>query len=413
MLNEAQVKDLLEKVLAGKASEEELRMLADTLKRDADYEVTEEMTAFLSKQQAAYALPGEERVTMLADRILEADKLPALSSIPLRPKTTVVALWKKVAVAAAVIVAVAATWFLWPAKKQTAGGELTGTDTNKGADVNPGNNKARLILANGKVVVLDTAANGTLSVQGQALISKCSDGQVSYTSSENAPKEINPAAPLFNTIEVPRGGQYKLILSDGTQVWLNAASSLRFPVTFTGQERMVELEGEGYFEVSPLPAFPGGGGEKKPFIVRTMQADVRVLGTHFNVCAYAGEAWKTTLLEGKVVVKHNNTQSTLMPGNQALLATREENIRIIPDADVFEAIAWKEGYFKFNDAGVGSIMQQLSRWYDVDIVYKDTLNRPRFNGQINRNIRLSGIVNALKQGGINCTIEQNKLLVYP
>lgn len=405
MLNEALLNELMEKVLAGKASEEELRLLADALKRDADYEVTEQMASLLSKQQTAYALPDEARVAMLADKILEADKLSAISSLPLQPKTRSIAWWKMTAVAAAVILAVTATWFLWPAKKQTAGGELTGTPTNKNTDVNPGNNKARLILANGTIVGLDTAANGTLTVQGQTRISKCNDGQVSYISTETTPKENSKEVALFNTIEVPRGGQYQLVLSDGTQVWLNAASSLRFPVTFTGQERIVELDGEGYFEVAKDAA--------RPFSVHTRDADVRVLGTHFNVCAYAGEAWKTTLLEGKVVVKHNSEQITLMPGNQALLANKEENIRLIPDADTYEAIAWKEGYFKFNHAGVGSIMHQLSRWYDVDIVYKDTLNRPRFNGQINRNIRLSGIVNALKQGGINCTIEQNKLLVYP
>ncbi len=142
---------------------------------------------------------------------------------------------------------------------------------------------------------------------------------------------------------------------------------LRFPVTFTGNDRVVELEGEGYFEVAKDAA--------RPFSVRTNRADVQVLGTHFNVCSYAGEDWKTTLLEGQVAVKQHAAQALLKPGNQAILFSQNEKLNMVPEADVNEAIAWKEGYFQFNDATVPAIMQQVSRWYDVDIVYKDTVSR--------------------------------------
>jgi ferric-dicitrate binding protein FerR (iron transport regulator) len=228
---------------------------------------------------------------------------------------------------------------------------------------------------------------------------------------------------------VPRGGQYQLILTDGTQVWLNAASYLRFPVEFTGEQRIVELEGEGYFEVAKDAA--------RPFIVRTRPADVRVLGTHFNVCAYPAEDWKTTLLEGKVEVTDVKSETAdvkdashltshisriLSPGQQAIITLQpsisSQSIKspqiTVQKADIDEAIAWKEGYFHFNDASVKNIMQQVSRWYDVDIVYKDTAaGSAQFNGRINRTIKLSGIVNALKQGGIKCTIDQRRLLVNP
>ncbi|WP_315822723.1 FecR family protein [Paraflavitalea speifideaquila] len=214
---------------------------------------------------------------------------------------------------------------------------VTGPQEVVKGDINPGNNKARLILANNSVIVLDTLANGALAQQGNTQISKCDNGQLSYTTTETTPNTNSTTALLFNTVEVPRGGQYKLILADGTEVWLNAASSLRFPVAFTGNERIVELDGEGYFEVAKDAA--------RPFTVRTKRADVQVLGTHFNVCAYAGEDWKTTLLEGKVAAKRNAAQALLTPGNQAILAVNEETFRIVPNADLDEAIAWKEGFF--------------------------------------------------------------------
>ena len=416
MLNEAHLKVLLEKALAGKAGDEELRTLADALESDADYEVTEQMAAFLSSRNTAYVLPGEERVSRLADEILEADKLSSTPSLPYRRKVPVIALWKKIAVAAVVLGAAITTFYLWQINSRPAD-KLTGYQEKDSIDVNPGNNKARLILADGSFIVLDSVANGPLSVQGHASISKRKDGQVSYSAAETASKENNSAS-LFNTIVVPRGGQYQLSLSDGTQVWLNAASSLRFPVTFTGAERVVELEGEGYFEVAKDAA--------RPFAVRTKRAEVHVLGTHFNICAYPEEDWKTTLLEGSVkvvnressIVNVQQQSATLKPGQQAAIpfpssqSNQSQSIQV-QTADIDEAIAWKEGYFQFNDASVPFIMQQVSRWYDVDIVYKERAGKALFNGRINRDIRLSGIVNALKEGGINCTIEKNRLLVYP
>lgn len=431
MLNEAHLQTLLEKALAGQASDEELRTLVEALQHDENLAVAEEITALLSKRSADYLLPGEERIAKLADEILKADKLSAAQPLPARRKAPVVALWKKIA-AAAIIVGVAITaFYLWQINRQPVDA-VTGNMEKKQDDVNPGNNKARLILADGSIVVLDSIANGTLSVQGHTRIAKQQDGQLSYSVVETEPADNNTSGPLFNTVAVPRGGQYQLILADGTQVWLNAASSLRFPVSFTGNERIVELEGEGYFEVAKDAA--------RPFAVRTKRADVQVLGTHFNVCAYPEEDWKATLLEGKVQVvsrqsatgpkdsfRSNETvqqPAILKPGEQAIIAAQSAQSNqpssnlsrpgiLVQTADIDEAIAWKEGYFQFNNASVIAIMQQVSRWYDVDIVYKDSVSRARFNGRVNRAIRLSGVVNALKQGGINCTIEQNRLLVYP
>jgi transmembrane sensor len=402
----------------------------EELKRDENLQLTEEVTALLVSRSTSYTTPGEERANSMVNAILNADKLTGAEPLPVQqPKAPVFALWKKIAVAAAIVAVAIAAFYLWPTNKQ-AGTELTGNNPSQQQDVDPGHNKARLILADGTVVGLDTLANGALQVQGQTRIAKQKDGQLAY---ETAPAGNNniTANPLYNTVVVPRGGQYQLILTDGTQVWLNAASYLRFPVEFTGEQRIVELEGEGYFEVAKDAA--------RPFIVRTRPADVRVLGTHFNVCAYPEEDWKTTLLEGKVSVTseagsrksdakaHTSdflppTSVVLQPGQQAVIAMQpsisSQSIKSpkiqVQIGDVDEAIAWKEGYFKFTNASVKNIMQQVSRWYDVDIVYKDTAaSRAQFNGSINRSIKLSGVVNALSAGGIKCTIDQRRLLVNP
>lgn len=424
MSQEAHLQGLLQKALAGQASDEELRWLVEELKRDENLELTEEVTALLASRSTSYTTPGEERANSMVNAILNADKLTGAEPLPVQqPKAPVFALWKKITVAAAIVAVAIAAFYLWPTNKQT-GTELTDNNPSQQQDVDPGHNKARLILADGTVVGLDTLANGALQVQGQTRIAKQKDGQLAY---ETAPAGNNTitANPLYNTVVVPRGGQYQLILTDGTQVWLNAASYLRFPVEFTGGQRVVELEGEGYFEVAKDAA--------RPFIVRTRPADVRVLGTHFNVCAYPEEDWKTTLLEGKVRVDAvatnpvNNKEpqqagAILAPGQQAVIAMQpsisSQSIKSpkiqVQIGDVDEAIAWKEGYFKFTNASVKNIMQQVSRWYDVDIVYKDTAaSRAQFNGSINRSIKLSGVVNALSAGGIKCTIDQRRLLVNP
>jgi transmembrane sensor len=436
MSNEAQFQQSLEKALAGQASEEELRWLVEALKRDEHFEMTEELAAILASRNTGIPTPGQERANSMVDAILGADKLPADQPLTIQPATPVFAVWKKIAVAAVILAVAITAYYLWPtAQTQKAG--LSENQSNQQQDVNPGNNKARLILANGSSVMLDSIANGTVQVEGQTRIAKQAEGQLAYEAANNTAGNHPATAVLYNTIVVPRGGQYRLTLADGTRVWLNAASQLRYPVAFTGDDRIVELQGEGYFEVAR--------DASRPFFVQTNTADVRVLGTQFNVSAYAAEDWKTTLLEGKVSVmspddSHRSDQDKqtdnpehrksgfrfdppviLQPGQQAIItglapsptSSQFPNISV-KKADIDETIAWKEGYFHFTDASVKNIMQQVSRWYDVDIVYKDTAaGNARFNGRIDRNIRLSGIVNALKQGGINCSIQQQRLLVYP
>jgi len=272
-------------------------------------------------------------------------------------------------------------------------------------DILPGGNKAVLTLADGSTIILDSAANGTLTQQGNSKIIKLENGQIAYKASGKAEEVI------YNTISTPRGGQYQLVLSDGTKVWLNAASSLRYPAMFTGAERKVELTGEGYFEVAKNAAMPfkvdvAGKGE------------VEVLGTHFNINAYSDEAAiSTTLLEGKVKVTGTGSRPdsyrVLTPGQQAQLKANGQ-IGINNNVDVSEVVAWKNGKFQFGEAAdITSIMRQIARWYDLDVEYKGTFTG-HIGGTISREVNVSKVFEMLEMTGTaKFQVNGKKVIVLP
>jgi len=256
-------------------------------------------------------------------------------------------------------------------------------------------NQAILTLANGSVIILDSTKNGIITNQGNVKIIKLDSGQLAYSlPSSNA---ASSSEISYNTISTPRAAQYQVTLSDGTKVWLNAASSLRYPTSFSGQDRKVELTGEGYFEVAK--------NKDKPFHVRVGAIEVEVLGTHFNIMAYEDEAAiQTTLLEGSVKVSYNNQTDLLKPGRQASL-DRTDNKLTTGDANVQQVVAWKNGYFYFDKSDVKTIMRQVSRWYDLDIVYESSVPDMKFSGKIERSLPLSGISHLLESGQIHFRIE--------
>ncbi|MDN3579294.1 FecR family protein [Mucilaginibacter flavus] len=265
----------------------------------------------------------------------------------------------------------------------------------------PGGNKAVLTLANGKQVVLNGAANGNIASQANTAVKKLADGLVAYNSGANANNQA--AITTYNTMSTPRGGQYHIILADGTNVWLNAASSIKFPVAFNGSERRVQVNGEAYFEVAH--------DKTKPFRVESNGQTIEVLGTHFNVNAYADEnEVKTTLLEGSVKVKVGDKSYTLKPGEQSRFKNGVVNIT---DGDTDEATAWKKGVFHFNDASIESVMRQLSRWYDVDVRYEGKLKERTFSGEISMNVNASQILDAMSFKKIHYTIEGKTIIVRP
>jgi hypothetical protein len=267
-------------------------------------------------------------------------------------------------------------------------------------DALPGGNKAVLTLANGKTIILDNAQNGTLAKQGNTTVNKTAEGKLVYNLSNIADDN---AVPSINTISTPRGGEYQVILPDGTKVWLNAASSLRFPTRFTGNSRNVEITGEAYFEVTK--------NKLMPFKVKTNRADIEVLGTHFNVMAYGDEnLMKTTLLEGAVNIKSGSVTYKLKPGQQAQV-NATGNTKVTSDIDVDDEVAWKNGIFQFRGAGIDVILRQASRWYDVNVTYKGKVPPREFTGRLSRNVKASELLNMIKYTGIDLHIEGKNIIV--
>lgn len=265
-------------------------------------------------------------------------------------------------------------------------------------DLAPGSNKATLTLADGSKIDLADKKNGTLKAQPGSQVIKQNE-QLTYRTTTG--KTVT--AITYNTLTTPRGGQYEVTLADGTRVWLNAASSLKFPTAFTGSERVVELTGEAYFEVVH--------NSKQPFKVKTASQIVQDIGTQFNVSSYADEeAAATTLVEGSVKILDAGKQTAIRPGQQYL--QRVNGISEIKnDIDIDEVTAWKNGMFQFNNADIKTIMRQISRWYNVDVEYSGQVPASTYHGRISRNSNASAVLKILELSGIDFTIERGKIIV--
>jgi transmembrane sensor len=266
-------------------------------------------------------------------------------------------------------------------------------------DVAPGSNKAILTLASGKVISLNDIANGIISKQRDLTVKKQNGGIVEYVASA----EDKDENPVTNSISTPRGGQYQLVLSDGTKVWLNAASSLKFPSFFAGRNRTVELTGEAYFEVAK--------NKKMPFIVKFNDANIEVLGTHFDIKAYDDEDTKATLAEGSIKISKNSQQKILVPGQQVVVSKVADNLEVSP-ANMDEALAWKNGYFIFHDASIQSIMKTAARWYDVDVAYDADIRNKKFGGRVSKYKNISELLKNMElTGTIHFKIEGRRITV--
>jgi ferric-dicitrate binding protein FerR (iron transport regulator) len=327
----------------------------------------------------------------------------------------------RMSVAAAVLLVLLLGGIVYRQSDRPSQRKIAGKNAGGKTDIAPGGNKAVLILADGSHIVLDSAHPGSLSQQGATKVIKLDSAQLVYRQAEGQ-REGNDAdrvALQYNTIETPRGGQYQVVLADGTKVWLDAASSLKFPTRFIGDERVVELSGQAYFEVAH---------QKIPFKVHILNAagdggEVEVLGTHFNVNAYGDEAiMKTTLLEGSIRVSKANEQKLLKPGQQALIMNGNPSslhgaagpvIRVVPDVNTEEAVAWKNGYFQFEDAGIETVMHQLARWYDVEVSYEGPITERQFGGQMPRGVNLSEILRILEESNVHFRIDGKKVIVTP
>jgi transmembrane sensor len=322
----------------------------------------------------------------------------------IQPQAKVVPLYKKwlPRVAAAILIlSFSVAGYQYYTKKQTQPATQIAKNNiipSSPQEILPGGDKALLTLADGTVIVLDEAKNGTVAKQGNISVNK-KNGLVIY----DASKASAATAITFNTVSTPKGGQYQIVLPDGSKVWLNAASSLLFPTAFTGAQRTVELKGEGYFEIAKNAAMP--------FHVKVNNMEVEVLGTHFNVMAYDNEtAIKTTLLEGAVKINHGTDAKSLKPGQQGKFDNVTGAVSVAY-ADTDEAVAWKNGYFQFNKEDIKSIMRQLERWYDVEVSYAGNEKPRYFSGEIARTVNLSQALKVLELSNVKFRMDEKKIVV--
>lgn len=406
-MNNQYYNELFERLLEGKLSPEETSQLLEWLNRDEN--AGEAATLISSRLNLKVS---EEEITPEVMNALQA-RLPLILNAPQREKRGAIRLlkpWFKYAAAAVLIIAI--TFFIRSIlQKPVPVISSTEKPAATSADIAPGSQGAILTLADGRKVVLDSLGNGTISLQTGAEV-RLKDGQLVYD-----PVTATEEQMVYNAISTPRGRQFQLILPDGTKVWLNAASSLKYPTHFSGNERKVEIKGEAYFEVAK--------NAQKPFIVTLPQgAEVRVLGTHFNINAYDDEdAIKTTLLEGKVrVVKEVGSKKyeagsmknevNLKPGEQAVLAP-DSPLAINNSPNIDKVMAWKNGVFNFENATLQEVMHQLERWYDIEVVYETGIPNLEFVGKMGRDLSLNNVLRGLEISKVHCRLEGRKLIVQP
>lgn len=303
-------------------------------------------------------------------------------------------LWTQIAVAASILL-VLGTGIYYLAGKQIF--PKPPVAQMKQQDAAPGSDKAILTLADGRQIVLTDLANGKVAQEGAVVITK-KDGHIAYSGSTGGTES------LYNTITTPRTGKYFLVLADGTKVWLDAATTFRYPASFAGKERNVQLNGQAYFEVAHNPSMP--------FHVSANGVKVEVLGTHFNIMAYGDEpAINTTLLEGAVKVTTGTKVQQLSPGQQAEVS--DGTMRWIKNADVDQAVAWKNGIFQYKGSNIETILRQAARWYGVEVEYRGKI-RDKFSGQIARTVNLSQLLKILEEtGSVKFQIIDKKIIVLP
>lgn len=363
---------------------------------------TEEEIAFLEAYYKLFDLNADGLENMLsADKqeLKESIKRHLHQNISTEAKIPKVNLFHwKWAAAAAIFIACSFT-FLFLITSNNEGASNLNVKNSVDAPVVPGSNQATLTLANGTKILLNNKGKGTVSNQNGVIISKDDDGLLTYKITDNAIVSID-------TMTTPLGGQYQLILSDGTKVWLNADTRITFPTKFEGDERVVNIVGEAYFEVAE--------NKLKPFKVYTQDKVVEVLGTHFNVNSYADDGTaRTTLLEGSVKVTLLDIDAPakiLKPGQTALLSKSNNKLSVF-EADTESAVAWKNGYFKFKDTDMRSLMSQVARWYDVDVEYRGEVSKDLFGGKLKRSDNIEEILRILQLSNINARLEGRTIII--
>jgi len=398
-LDKTQLTELAERFLLGIATEKEIALLHEWYD-SADKEEIELVFT-----------PEPETAGAVGKRLFDGLQLVIQEGQQETRHRRIVLTRRWIAAASVIFVVVFAGKYFWDAKRSTKPERSVVRVTKPRNDLPPGSNKARLLLGDGSVIDLADAKNGTIKHEAGARIDK-KDGQVIYDVSRGeeaaggAGVSRKDEASEMNTIQTPRGGQYQVILADGTKVWLNSASSLSYPTTFTGKERQVQLKGEAYFEVAE--------DKNKPFKVSVADVQVEVLGTHFDVMAYEDEtAINTTLLAGAVRVTRNGMGSRVLAAGQEASMDRSSGSLSVNEVDGEEAVAWKNGFFAFEGVSIETVMRQLARWYDVDVDYEGKTDK-HFHGMISRSSNVSEVFRMLElTGAVHFNTEGKKIIVKP
>ena len=352
--------------------------------------------AFLSKEfsglsdKIAYDRKFKELMTLVSS--LQSGQEKSSGQLMVSPKSRIFKYWQYAAAAVILILITTSVYLFTLERKQSP------LKVAEQIDLEPGGNRAFLTLSNGNIILLDSAANGILAEEEGATVKKVADGRLEYLLKKDIKKE-----KLFNIITTPRAGQYNLVLPDGSQVWLNSESSIKFPVSFVDKIRMVEITGEAYFEVAKNP--------EMPFRVVTGNTTIEVLGTSFNIKSYSNDdSIYTTLIEGSVQIASQAARLSLTPGQQAV-TDQLGIITVNNDADISEITAWKNGLFIFNSEPIESIMAQIARWYNVDVDFDGPGSRETFSGIVSRKSNVSDVLKIMQQAGVMFTVTSEKITV--
>ena len=395
IIDNERLKYLFGRYCSGDSTPEEDNELAELVKK-AD---AQELSLLLkipweADNPVKEIIPAHEAEAILQKIFAAPVASPVVVDLPARQRNNPM---KYVAAAAILVLFFSASYYLFFRKPATPESIIEVKQLN---DLSPGQNGAILTLSNGQKIVLDSARNGLLATQGSTQVLH-ENGEIRYKAGE-----IVSETELLNTVTTPKGRQFQLLLSDGSKVWLNAASSITYPAVFNVNSRNVSISGEVYFEIAH--------DKLKPFSVSIEGGEeVEVLGTHFNVNAYSDEpSVNTTLLEGSIRVKSASGETKILKAGQQ--ARLKEHLEVVDDVDLNEVMAWKNGYFSFDGASTEAIMRQVQRWYDAEVVYQGDVKDERFAGSVPRSENASKLLEVLElTKTLKFTIEGRKIIVTP
>lgn len=396
-MNQSHFRQLLDSYITGTITGDEQRELFQLLEQD-EYKALLEGILQQEWEQGTYEEPANDQIASLVESYV-MNKIQPEAKVRRLPFFY---RYRIAVAAAALLIVLAGSYFIFLTKTDQPSKEQVAEVMAPVNDAEPGKYKAKLTISNGTSIVLDSAGAGELVKQGNVRVMN-KDGQLVYESvNGSAGQEM-----VYNTLTTARGEIYSTVLADGSKIWLNSASSVKYPVAFNGKERVIEVTGEAYLEIA---AVNDKRGQRVPFIVKTDKQEIAVLGTHFNVNAYEDEvATRTTLLEGLVSVSSGDRSVLIKPGQQSILL----NGFTVKEVNVQDVVAWKDGFFSYRSTDIKGVMRQLSRWYDVDVVYEGVNPEQTFTGKIDRNLALSEVLKILEKTKAHFKIDGKKLIILP